>query len=350
MKGSNKRKRNAQLQAESSVKLDSGSEQDTVTSDETNEVVDNPRAPFKKRKSILQPSGSKFSKKAAGRRRSLPPIDLEVTEQEVEVEAAESGPAEWKTPALPVTDGKQISSHTRSHQPTTEANSALYHEYLPRKYVDVKVVEYDLPSCQPEGPGDLWTCPFDKCNHKVHEASSAAGNAKIKDHFQAHAQEAQEKIDLVYKESRPYLPVEFVLAAPPSPFLLLFCHYPLSTTYLSNKTNITDLYTETSSVASKISSLALICTPAHPPPAVRLPSAASTKITPNPHPNLSLSLTYSPSFYAFFHDTQRIHFEKKIRPCGQREDDHLGWSPGIGVDQGSRCVIHGRKSHCFGAF
>ena len=157
----------------------------------------------------MQLAGSKFSKKAAGRRRSLPPIDIEVTEPDAEVESADSGSAE-EAPALPLTTGKQISSHTRSHQPTTEASPALYHEYIPKKYADVKVVEYDLPSCQPDGPDDLWTCPFDACNHKVQEASSAAGNASIKDHFQAHAQQAQEKIDLVYKESRPYLPVEFV--------------------------------------------------------------------------------------------------------------------------------------------
>lgn len=219
-KGGNKRKRSVQLQSENSVKPDSGSDQDTATSGENNEVVDNPRATFQKRKSILQPSGSKFSKKAAGRRRSLPPIDLEVTEQDVEVESADSGLAEGGNSPLSLIGRKQISSHTRGRQPTAEASPAPYHEYLPRKYVDVKIVEYDLPSCRPEGPDDLWTCPFDTCNHKVREASSSAGNASVKDHFQAHAREAQEKIDLVYKESRPYLPVECVF--------LLFLFFPIT--------------------------------------------------------------------------------------------------------------------------
>lgn len=217
-----------QLQPENSVKADSGSEQDTATSDDINEVEDNPRARYQKRKSILQPSGSKFSKKAAGRRRSLPPIDVEVTDQDVEAEPADSGPAEEELSAPPASDQKQISSHTRSHRQTTEADPGQYHEYLPRKYVNVKVAEYDLPSCRPEGPGDLWTCPFDTCNHKVPEASSAAGNASIKDHFEAHAQEAQAKIDLVYKESRPYLPVEFV-----SP-LSFFPIFPFSPAYVFN--------------------------------------------------------------------------------------------------------------------
>ena len=236
-KGGHKRKRSVDLQAENSVKPDSGSEQDTVTSDETSEVIGNQRA---KRKSILQPSGSKFSKKAAGRRRSLPPIDLEVTEEDVEVEPADSGLVEEEeNSTLPLTDHKQISSHTRSHPTTTEASFATYHEYPPRKFVEVKIVAYDLPSCRTDGPGDLWTCPFDTCNHKVDEASSAAGSASIKDHFEAHAQEAQEKIDLVYKESRPYLPVEFVLlllypflpySSPSSPFfpflpILPFCSF-----------------------------------------------------------------------------------------------------------------------------
>lgn len=234
VKGGNKRKRSVQPPAEDSVKPESESEHDTVASDETNEVVDNPRAAFqKKRKSILQLAGSKFSKKAAGRRRSLPPIDVEVTEPDVEVESADGELVEEETPALPLTDGKQISSHTRSHQSATEASPALYHEYLPKKYSDVKVVEYDLPSCQPEGPGDVWTCPFDTCNHKVQEALSATGNASIKDHFQAHAQEAQEKIDLVYKESRPYLPVEFVFT------LLLFLSFASPFIYLLDLDNPT---------------------------------------------------------------------------------------------------------------
>lgn len=238
-KRGNKRKRGAHPAAKASVKPESGSEEDTVTSDETNEVIDNPRA---KRKSILQLAGSKFSKKAAGRRRSLPPIDVEVTEPDGEVESPDSGLAEEDTPALPPTNSKQISSHTRSHQPTTEASPALYHDYLPRKYADVKVVEYDLPSCQPDQPGDLWTCPFDTCNHKVQEASTAAGNASIKDHFQAHAKQAQEKIDLVYKESRPYLPVEFVFPFPFSFSFFIFIfffsfthpHHPLSPYHSSN--------------------------------------------------------------------------------------------------------------------
>lgn len=205
-----KRKRDLELRPDHSVKPDSGSDQDTATSGETNEIVGNERGTFQKRKSILQPSGSKFSKKAAGRRRSLPPIDLQVTEQDVEEDSADSKQVERESPPLPPVDRKQMGLHRRGSHPMAETSPATYHDYLPKKYVDVKLVEHNLPSCRPDGPDDIWTCPFDTCVHKVREASSTAGNTSIKDHFQMHAREAQEKIDLVYKESRPYLPVEYV--------------------------------------------------------------------------------------------------------------------------------------------
>ena len=81
-------------------------------------------------------------------------------------------------------------------------------EYLPRKYLELKVVDYDLPSTEPQGPGDLWTCTFESCFHRVHEASKLDGKARIMEHFDTHATQAREKIDLALNESRPYLPVK----------------------------------------------------------------------------------------------------------------------------------------------
>lgn len=220
-----KRKRDLEPAPDHSIKPDSGSDQDTATSGETNETVGNKKATFQKRKSILQPSGSKFSKKAAGRRRSLPAIDLEVTGQDVEEDSADSKQVERESPSLPPIDRKQMSLHTRGSQPTATTSPATYHDYLPKKYVEVKLVAHSLPSCRPDGLDDIWTCPFDTCGHKVREASSTAGNTSIKDHFQMHAREAQEKIDLVYKESRPYLPVEYVFLF--SSFFSSINFYPL---------------------------------------------------------------------------------------------------------------------------
>ena len=44
----------------------------------------------------------------------------------------------------------------------------------------------------------------------MHAASTAEGKERVKAHFREHADAAQAKIDLALKESRPYLPVEYV--------------------------------------------------------------------------------------------------------------------------------------------
>ena len=169
-----------------------------ISGDETDYGVGKGGRPnVRKRKSILQPSGSKFSKKAAGRRRSF------TTNNRTRINATDDTQSENES----LVDHRKTKS-TRANQPLANSNSAPYHEYCPRKFVKVKVVDYELPSCHPQGPGGLWTCIFDGCGYRVHDASTSTGKLNIKEHFETHAQEAQEKIDLVYKESRPYLPVE----------------------------------------------------------------------------------------------------------------------------------------------
>ncbi|KAL8951875.1 MAG: hypothetical protein Q9222_002181 [Ikaeria aurantiellina] len=140
-------------------------------------------------KSILQPKGSKYSKKTAGRRQSLPSI-----RGEAEVAALDSD--------------AEVSVPEASPLAAVSQQEALYPHYLPEKVEEVKMVAFDVPSDQPQGPGDLWTCAFENCSHRVHEASSSKGKAQINDHFQQHARLAQEKIDLAVSESRPYLPIK----------------------------------------------------------------------------------------------------------------------------------------------
>lgn len=207
-----KRKRGLHPQPEPSVKP---TDQGMATSDDSEETESSSKKPFQKRKSILQPTGSKFSKKAAGRRRSLPQTGFEEAEEDIEEDAIGEGLEERDGPTPPPRDQEQMDSDDRDSPPPAETSSKNYHDYLPRKYVDVKLVEYDLPSCRPEFPGDLWSCPFERCNHEVQGASSKTGQASIKEHYEHHAQDAQKKIDLVHKESRPYLPVGCVFHPPP---------------------------------------------------------------------------------------------------------------------------------------
>lgn len=169
----------------------------------------NPR----KRKSILQPTGSKYSKKAAGRRRSIALMDQPSVEKEENLDGIEVEPTlQTDSPFPPIKhqDVGHLSSHTRANQPLSTSSPAAYHTYYPGKYHGIKVVKYDIPSNRPQGPGDLWTCTFKACGHRVYEGSTTNGVERIKAHFESHTHQAQEKIDLAYKESRPYLPVEYV--------------------------------------------------------------------------------------------------------------------------------------------
>ncbi|KAL8985498.1 MAG: hypothetical protein Q9205_000814 [Flavoplaca limonia] len=142
----------------------------------------------RKSRSILQPKGSKFSKKAASRRQNLPAVadepDDEMSDPDDKVVASEVSPL------------AAVSQREPPH---------LYHP--PRKTIELEMVVCDIPSDKPQGPGDLWTCQFENCNQRVHEASKPKGKAMIKSHFQEHARRAQDKIDLALAESRPYLPV-----------------------------------------------------------------------------------------------------------------------------------------------
>ncbi|KAL9019393.1 MAG: hypothetical protein Q9180_008689, partial [Flavoplaca navasiana] len=142
----------------------------------------------RKSRSILQPKGSKFSKKAASRRQSLPAVadepDDEMSDPDDKVAASEISPL------------AAVSQREPPH---------LYHP--PRKTIELEMVVCDIPSDKPQGPGDLWTCQFENCNQRVHEASKPKSKAMIKSHFQEHARRAQDKIDLALAESRPYLPV-----------------------------------------------------------------------------------------------------------------------------------------------
>lgn len=73
----------------------------------------------------------------------------------------------------------------------------------------VDVITTPLPSFEPNTPGDIWTCPFDGCAHRVYGASSGGEQSRglISEHYANHAHASQAAIDLVHKEERPYLPV-----------------------------------------------------------------------------------------------------------------------------------------------
>ena len=174
---------------------------DALSSDEE----DLPNVLTRKRKSILQPSGGKTARKAAGRRKSLLALGGS-TEGSRRVEInEEDSQCSGRSPITTIRTAGELELLTN---PPREGSPAHGLRYLPQKYLELRLVEYGLPSPEPQGPGDLWSCTFEGCFCRVHQASTLDGKARIIEHFKTHATQAQEKIDLALNESRPYLPVK----------------------------------------------------------------------------------------------------------------------------------------------
>lgn len=158
----------------------------------------------RKRKSVLRPAGGKSSKKAAGRRRSF------YSDKEEDDSSESSHSVKSPTPANAtfgrVDEDKTLNVVTPSPAAALSRDSAL--SDLPVRRTTVKITQHALPSYGPQGPGDTWICRFDGCNYKVYNATKHESREIIKSHFGTHSEQAQEKLDLIYKESRPYLPVK----------------------------------------------------------------------------------------------------------------------------------------------
>ncbi|KAG8530350.1 uncharacterized protein KY384_004852 [Bacidia gigantensis] len=167
----------------------------------------------RKRKSILRPSGTKYSRKgrkAAGKikglsRKDWPSLSADDAGEDDDDEALT--PTVEDSPIITIKNGNHLNRITNppSERPLHDDDSPPP-EFIPRKFLELRIVEHELPTLDPQGPGDLWTCTFEGCGHRVHSAS--ANRKKIRDHFKSHKIGAQEKIDLALDESKPYLPVK----------------------------------------------------------------------------------------------------------------------------------------------
>jgi len=73
----------------------------------------------------------------------------------------------------------------------------------------VHIIKEALPSFLATGEDGVWRCSFDGCSHTVYGATEDNEDSKllIQEHYKKHAIESQAKLDLIYKEERPYLPV-----------------------------------------------------------------------------------------------------------------------------------------------
>ena len=179
-------------------------------------------SPIHKRKSILQPVGSKSAKKAKkgpGRKRTRSGYQDDKSSDDDAVDEDDLAYQAAIAPIQTIRNGNHLEEITNPRQQHAGSSSAVRRPqqpiYLPRKYLEIRAVTYPIPSLEPQGPGDLWTCSLGNCHKRVHLASTPEGKELVREHLKSHIKDngagnvegAQHKIDLALDESRPYLPV-----------------------------------------------------------------------------------------------------------------------------------------------
>ena len=171
---------------------------------------DDPTVITRKRKSILRPSGGKSAKKAktaAEGRGGLSAREEDGDSDEENLEKAT--PSAHDSTITTIKNGEHLDQITNPHNRPDNHESrdrSSPPRFLPLKYLELSVAEYDIPSTRPQGPGGLWRCTFEGCHARVHQAGTQSGQERVKEHLKTHI--VKEKINLVLDESRPYLPVE----------------------------------------------------------------------------------------------------------------------------------------------
>lgn len=158
----------------------------------------------RKRKSVLRPAGCKSSKKAAGRRQSF----RSDKEEDKSSENSQSGESPTPANGIFARADEDKAPNAVSISPVTALTRDSALSDLPVHRTIVKITQHALPPYEIQGPGHTWICQFDGCDYKVYNATKLESREIIKSHFGTHSEQAQEKLDLIYKESRPYLPVK----------------------------------------------------------------------------------------------------------------------------------------------
>ena len=192
------------------TKMDSSSDDEIVF----------PDRPVRKEKSFLRPPGTIAAKKtrAPGR----PPRDEPAAEEELA--QSDSGSEEVTKAAAnfditTIEDGEDLDLLTNPHYKRLDDFEGFERteqppSFLPRKYLEIRAVEYVVPSPNPKEDG-TWVCSFEDCRKRIHGAAEGHGSRLVRAHLKEHigdstskdSVDARAKLDVVLDESRPYLPV-----------------------------------------------------------------------------------------------------------------------------------------------
>ncbi|KAI9875870.1 MAG: hypothetical protein M1830_007860 [Pleopsidium flavum] len=171
-------------------------------------VVDLRQRPHK-RKSLLRPKSTKYANKGAGKC-----VSIGITDHDEDSDNQGSA-----TVDLPLQRNKVTFRNTTAArdvkaelglgdnsllEPTFSGSEVLPKTQNTRAFT---ILEQPLPSTSPQGPGDTWTCTVDGCIYKVYQARKAKSQQMIKDHLKGHNFKARDKLNLVFEEERPHLPI-----------------------------------------------------------------------------------------------------------------------------------------------
>ena len=164
--------------------------------DETEDVEMTDAVPYSQVPPLRRKSEENISSRPSKRRRGRPP---------------RSQPAEADPPP-PLPEPTRDTDDTRDSDivPLPFATNrskaqAQKSNRIPTHRVDI--LSTLLPTFEANQPGDVWSCSFDGCVHRIFGASTEQSKALIEEHYKFHAQDSQAQLDLVYQEERPYLPV-----------------------------------------------------------------------------------------------------------------------------------------------
>lgn len=180
-----------------------GTPKDRTNDDNSDDLDEINAARLAKRgKSALRPASGKLSMKGTVREQShLIDDDDDVDMIASPRHARESSPLKRKNSASHESS-RQKRAQTDELRDTDSSNGALRDPGpplpLPRKNrrpgkkdeleaAQPKIVEKPIPSYEPQGPGDTWTCNIDGCTYPVYAARTAQGRSLIKDHYHSHA-------------------------------------------------------------------------------------------------------------------------------------------------------------------
>ena len=164
----------------------------------------------RKRKSFLRPSGATSAKKARTTLSSFKgssALDEDDDSDEGVVEKSSRSTRESNVTTIQNGEHLNLITNPRMQSKDQESRDRSSSQYLPLKYLELSMAEYDIPSTQPQGPGGLWTCSFEDCRARVHQAGTESGQERVKEHLKTHI--VKERIGLIMDESKPYLPVKY---------------------------------------------------------------------------------------------------------------------------------------------